>query len=73
MGSKPSNVAAVKRDRPGSRRKLAGQHAQQRRLAHAIVAENAHELPLRHLEGNGVQNRYPAIAAMKRRNREHLT
>src|SRR5271156_1524466 len=62
MGGEPSDVATIERDRAGRCRKLAGKHAQQRRLAHTIGAENTDELARRDLERDGIQDRYPAVS-----------
>ena len=65
------HVDTVERDAPAARRQQADQRLQQRRLAHAVVADDADRLAFVHLQRHAVQHRHVAVAGAELGHVEH--
>src|ERR1700712_1385007 len=66
------DIHAVKAHGPGSRRQMPGQRAQQRGLAHAVMAENPHALARFHGEIHLIEDwDAPVTGAQLRRLEQH--
>ena len=71
IGLGRGHVVTVKAHKPAGRRQEAHQRLEQRRLAHAVVAENSDELALVDGEADPVEDRNAAVACTQPRHIEH--
>src|SRR5260370_40908561 len=72
MRRRARDLRAAKADAAGRGRQLADHRLEQGRLAHAVVAQDAHELAVHDLETDPEDDRYLLIAGGEVAHFEHL-